>query len=287
MARAAGRRPGTVFGILRGVRYAFNGLIVVLTRPALWPYLIGPFLVTFVLFAIGAWGAWSFVGWAFDTAYAPSPDTGPWSAAWWRVAELLLRIWAIAIVAVGLYFASSILATPFNDALSQKVETLRLGPFSKPFSWATLFGDLSQSVVHSLLSLLLWATILVASTLLNVVPIFGTLAALVIDTVATALFISREAMDGCLSRRRMSFSHKLLVVRQLWPVFLGFGVVGSAVVWIPFVNLAVVPLSIAGCTMLYCDLEREGLIPNADGTPGYVPARARDADLADPGLAQR
>lgn len=278
-------RSGVLFDVFRGARYALSGIGVILTRPSLWPYLVGPVLVTFLLFVIGTWGAWTLVGWAFDTVYEPAPDTSVWVAAWWKIVELWLRIWAIATLAVALYFSSSILATPFNDVLSQKIETMRLGPYNEPFSWRTLAGDLAQSVGHSILSLLLWVGILVASTFLNLVPIFGTLLALVIDTLATAILITREAMDGCQSRRRMSFRHKMMVVRRLWPVYLGFGLVGSAVVWVPVVNLLVVPLSIAGATLLYCDLEREGRVPNADGSPGYVPVRARDPLGADPSLA--
>lgn len=280
----SGRR-GALFDLFRGARYALTGIAVAVTRPALWPFLAGPVLVTLLLFLVGAWGAWSFVGWAFSTVYEPSPDASPWVATWWKVVELWLRIWAIAMLAVTLYFSSSILATPFNDLLSQKVETMRLGPYQEPFSWATLFGDLAQSLAHSILSLLLWFGVLLASTFLNFIPVFGTLAAIVVDTVATALLITRESMDGCQSRRRLSFAHKLLVLRTLWPVYLGFGLVGSAFVWIPGVNLLVVPLSIAGGTMLYCDLEREGRIPKADGSPGYAPARGRDPSLADPTLS--
>jgi CysZ protein len=281
---AESTRRGAVGQFFRGLRYALSGLATVMFRPGLWPYVLGPTLVTLTLFVAGAWGAWALVGWLFEQVFAPPAEGAP--SVVWTLVSLWVRLWAIALLGVGLYFTSNIVATPFNDWLSQRVETLRLGPYTEPFSWATMFGDLAQSLWHSILSLFLLFAIFVGTLALSLIPLIGTLGAPIISFVATALLIGRESMDGCQSRRRMSFAHKMLFLRHHWPVLLGFGVLGAAVVWIPLVNLLVVPLSIAGGTMLYCDLEREGLVPHADGRPGFRLNRARDARLADPAMGE-
>lgn len=246
----------TVGEVLRGASYFPRGIGFLLLRPGLWPLLVAPIVVTALLFVAGFIGLWELVGWL-----VPSPPGAEgWVAAAWWLVELGLRLWAAVLLAVGLYFASNLVATPFNDWLSQKVEVARLGPRAEESTWATVIGDLAQSLTHSVLSLGLWVLVLFGSLALNLFPVFGGLASLVVDATATALFLSREAIDGCLSRRRYSFGHKLRIIRAEWRLFLGFGLVGSAFVWIPFVNLLVLPLSIAGGTLLFADLERDGRV---------------------------
>lgn len=283
MSRDPGRR-NVIVEFFRGVGYAFSGVGLVISRPALWPNVLLPILVTGFLFALGIAGFVYFISdWVPQTDASVPQDT-PLAFLWTFFHNLLtygIYVGLAVLYGVVVYFISTIIATPFNDGISSRVEELRLGPYREESSWGTFFGDLVQSYSHSVLNLLVWLVSVGLAFVLNLIPGFGTIAAAVLTAMFTALFIARESMDGAQSRRRLSFAHKMRIARHHWAMMLGFGTVGALLVWIPVVNLVVVPLGIAGGTLMYCELEAAGRIPRADGVFGYTPPVPRDGRKAD------
>jgi CysZ protein len=269
--------------VMRGARYALAGVRLVAFQPSLWGYLVAPVSIMLLLFFGGAFFAWHGIGLALGMLWTPGAGASAmWAGAWWLLG-IFVKLMAVGTLALGLYFTAGLIATPFNDRLSEHVETSVLGPYEEPFSWRVLVTDLLISVTHSVVSLTIWITVMVFSFVLNLIPGIGSVASFVIGTVATAMFLSREAADGCMSRRRMSFGHKFRVVMQHSSLFFGFGVVASCMLWIPFLNFLLLPMAVAGGTLMYCHLEQQGLIPDEQGSLGYVPTRTRVAALADHG----
>lgn len=258
-----------------GVRYAWLGVRIVGGSPALWPYVVAPVLITATIFFGTSFAVWTGVPFLTAALWQPGPATATWVSIAWTVAWIAVRLGIVFTIAFVLYFAAGLIATPFNDRLSEHVETVALGAYEEPFSLRVLLGDLANSVLHSILSMILWLTVMAISMSLNLLPVLGSMASLVIGTVATALFLTREAMDGPLSRRRMSYLHKLRIIRHNLPIALGFGLVGSMLVWVPFVNFLLLPMAVAGATLLYSHLEQQGRVPSARGDEPYVPPRAR------------
>jgi CysZ protein len=277
------RGLSTTGKVLRGARYALAGVRLVAFQPGLWGYLVAPVSIVLVLFFGGSFFAWQGVGFALGWLWVPGAEAGAmWWGAWWLLG-LAVKLMVVGTLALALYFTAGLIATPFNDRLSEHVETSVLGPYEEPFSWRVLLIDLLISVGHSVVSLTLWITVMLCSFVLNLIPGIGSVASFVIGTIATAMFLSREAADGCMSRRRMSFGHKFRVVMQHAPLFFGFGTIAACMLWIPFLNFLLLPMAVAGGTLMYCHLEQQGLIPDDQGSLGYVPTRARVAALADHG----
>lgn len=270
--------------VLLGMRYPLRGVKLVIGHPGLWGYLLAPAMITTSLFLLGTFVAWHGIGWILALFLTPGPEHATWVNLVWYTAAFSLRASAFVLTAVTLYLVSGLIAVPFNDRLSEHVETLCLGPYDEPFSWRVLAGDLLLSVAHSALSLTLWLMVMVASMALNLVPVIGQVLSFVVGTVATAFFLSREAMDGALSRRRMGYAHKLAVLRANGAVLLGFGLVASVMLWIPLLNFVLLPMAVAGGTLLYCRLETEGVVPDTQGRLGYTPERHRERALADRSL---
>lgn len=262
-----------------GLRYAWWGMRLVLTRTALWPYVAGPVLITILLFTGAASIAWLGIGLAMDLVWAPGPQTAAWVQAAWVALGLFLRAFALLAVGVALYLAAGLLATPFVDKLSEHVERLVLGPSDEPFSLRVMLGDLALSVAHTVLSMLLWVVLMGGAFLLNVVPIAGQVLSLAAGVLATAFLVTRESMDGALSRRRMGYGAKLRVLVSQPALTFGFGLAAAALLWVPFLNFLVLPMTVAGGTLLFCHLEQQGLVPPARGqspaTPTASEARAR------------
>jgi uncharacterized protein involved in cysteine biosynthesis len=258
-----------------GLRYAWWGVRLVLTRTAPWPYVAGPVLVTVLLFAGAGTVAWLGVGLAMDLVWAPGPHTAAWVHAVWIALGLFLRAFALVAVGVALYLVAGLLATPFVDKLSEHVETLVLGPYDEPFSLRVLLGDLAWSAAHTALSMLLWLTLMGGAFALNVIPVAGQVLSFLAGVLATAFLVSRESMDGALSRRRMAYGHKLRVLARRPALTFGFGLAAGTLLWVPFLNFLVLPMTAAGGTLLLCHLEQQGLVPPARGQDRWIPNRAR------------
>lgn len=252
-----------------GARYPWRGVELVAAHRELWPFVVGPAILLASLLLGAAAVAWVAGGWLLGLLWQPGPNATWLVHAAWIVAALGIRFVLLAIAAVALYLLSSILGAPFFDRLSQEVEALAVGRREEPSSWRVATGDLFVSVWHSVLSFGVWLVLMAACAAVGLVPFVGAPLSLGLATVLTALLLVREAMDGAMSRRRMSYRHKLRVVFAHVPTALGFGLVHSIVLWVPFLNLAVLPMAVAGGTLLYCDLERAGLVPDASGRPGF------------------
>jgi uncharacterized protein involved in cysteine biosynthesis len=264
-------RPAQRFGW--GLRYAWWGVRLVVTETALWPYVAAPVLITILLFAAGGTLAWLGIGWGLHQLWSPGPQTEGWLEVGWVALGLLLRATALLAIGVALYLLAGLVATPFVDKLSEHVEAMVLGPSDEPFSWRVLLGDIALSVAHTLLSMALWLVSMAAAFTLNVLPVIGQVLSFLAGVLATAFLVSRESMDGALSRRRMAYGHKLRVLLRHPLLTLGFGLAAAALLWVPFLNLLVLPMTAAGGTLLFCHLEQQGLVPPARGQQRWVPNR--------------
>jgi CysZ protein len=255
-----------------GMQYPWRGVRLVVSRRELWPFVIAPAILLACLLLGAAAIAWVVGGLMLEWVWSPGPEA-PWTThALWILAALGIRLLLTGIAAVALYLTASIIGSPFLDRLSQEVEFLALGRRDEPSTLRSASRDLVSSVAHSVLSLGVWLVLMAVCAALNLVPFVGAPISFALATSGTALLLAREAMDGTMSRRRMSYAHKVRVVFANAGPALGFGLVHSVVLWIPLVNLAVLPMAIAGGTLLYCDLERAGLVPDARGRPGFASA---------------
>ncbi|MBX2798978.1 MAG: EI24 domain-containing protein [Myxococcales bacterium] len=259
-----------------GVRYPFRGIRIVVTNPRLWPYLVFPVVINLTVFLgalVVAWfGAAHLIEWLWPQGTGVEPPLQD-GLSWLLV--LGVRVVLFFITGVTFYFSAGIVAIPFNDRLSDQIETMILGPYEEDFSWSAVVVDVLQSILHSVLSLTLWLLVMGSLFVLQVVPVLGALAYVLVGIAFTALFLGREMMDGSMSRRRMRYRHKLRVVWSNRAVLMGFGMVASIVLWIPGLNFLMMPMVVAGGTMLFCHLELSEAIPGRAAGEPWVSNRRR------------
>lgn len=254
---------GPFAAMLTGARFVLTGARAVVTRPHLWGYLLAPITILLTFFLLAVPVSWASVGWLMNEIFTPKPGTNFLVLWLWATVGLLVRSAALLGLGLALYFAAGLVATPFNDRLSDQIEQMTLGSHKEPFAWKVMLGDLLNSVAHTALSLCVWLFVMSLALLLNLLPVLGSVLSFLLATSATAIFLGRESMDGCMSRRRMSYRHKYRVVLANLPLVFGFGLAASALLWIPFLNFLMLPVAVAGGTLMYCDLERQGLVPSA------------------------
>lgn len=246
--------------VVWGARYAVYGVRIVATHPSVWWMIVVPMLVTIGLFVFGFWGLGVVLPWLTTFLWTPRPEHAAWVWMTYRVVLWTFRLSVAVALAVLLYLTAGLVATPFNDLLSQRVEREVLGTTDERTPLGRALVDLFWSIVHSALSLTVYLAVMLVAFLFNLVPGVGSAVSFVVGALASGMFFSREAMDGCLSRRRMTYARKWRVVAAQWPVALGFGLTVSLLMWIPFLNFLALPMSVAGGTLMFCHLERDGRV---------------------------
>lgn len=259
----------------RGFTYPFRGLKILLTHSALWPYVLIPAVITITSLITAGVATFTLTPMLINAVWVPSAEFAwYWHTAWFAT-EMFLALMIFMVLAVAMYFSAGIMALPFNDRLSDRVESMVLGKYQEEFDWKVVAGDLGISMVHTLLGLAVWAVVMTAVLLMNLLPVVGSIISFFAGLGATSFFLGREMMDGCMSRRRMGFAHKLRVVRKNMATMQGFGVATYGMLWVPGLNFVSLPCAVIGGTILYCELEQQGLIPNANGNDRYIPERSR------------
>lgn len=256
-----------------GARYAVRGARILAAHPRLWGYVFAPIALMIGAFALGAGLILWLVPLATGLLWVPGPESAPLTVTMYAVALWTVRIVLVGALLLALYLTAGLVATPFNDRLSEQIERRILRTTTDEVLFRQFVRDLFWSVAHSALSLAVYLAVMGVLLLLNLLPGVGSAVSFVVGALVSAMFFTRESMDGSLSRRRMGYVAKWRTVAGIWPYALGFGGVVSLAMWLPLLNFLVLPMSVAGGTALFCHLERAGAL--ARGVRDPLPGGAR------------
>jgi CysZ protein len=186
---------------------------------------------------------------------------------WWREIlrwALMLGV-AAGVLVLGVFTftaACFILAGPLYEWLSAAVERRATGEVREaPFSIRGMLVDILRSIVHAVAILAIEICVLIAA--LVFVPVTTVLALML-----SAVLLSVEYLDYPMGRRRMALREKASFARRhLWEL-LGFGLPLLFGLMLPFVGIALLPIGVAGGTLLFCRLS--GDLPG-DSPPPAAP----------------
>jgi CysZ protein len=222
---------------------------------------LAPFVISVIALLAATAGIVAYAGelHALVTAWLPWPEASAWYE-WLWVAPLRVLVGALGIAlfalaaAVGLaaaFLAASLVASPFHDVLSRRVERLvtgevvdlagaGLGGFVRD-SAGVAFADLQRVTVF----LLLQGTIV----LVGLLPGAQIVAAPAL-VIVTVFFLPLEYGSYALDRRAFRFRAKLAWARAHRGLTLGFGAAGCLLCAVPIVNLAALPILVTAGTLL-------------------------------------
>lgn len=256
-------------GALRRFLYGFGapwrGLRFLFTHPRLLLQIIVPAAINMILVLLVAAAAliWTpeLVGALWErpagAGFGAMLLTGMWLAG---VAFVALFLIALGIICV--YGVAGLILTPFLDYLSERVETLAVGPRPEGFAWPVFFRQVSVSIWHSLLNFALYLVVMGLLLLLNLIPAAGQVLFLAGSSVASSFFLAREMLDGPLTRDRLRWTDKYRVVWRHKAATLGLGAATAAMLWIPLLNFVCLPVAVTGGTLLYAHLRLTGRLPS-------------------------
>jgi CysZ protein len=171
------------------------------------------------------------------------------------VLQSVALVTAFALSLVACVALASVFAAPFNDALSAAIEERETSTPSPPFSLAGMLRDLSRTVRLELIKLLVYVGVLGPLLLVSwFVPGIGPFLYTAFAALFTVLYFALDYLDWPASRRGYGVRQRLTLLSVRPLTTLGFGVAVSILLFIPILNLFLMPLAVAGGTRLFLDL---------------------------------
>ena len=183
----------------------------------------------------------------------------PQGEAWyWHILSGILWLFAVLITAVLVFFGftaiGNLIASPFNDILSEKTEEALTGRSAiEPFSFAVFWSNSKALLVTELKKIGLFLLGMLVLFLLNVLPVVGSLLYGFLSIFWTILFLAVEYCGFLFFRRQLSYQEQRRIVLENFALLLGFGTGLFCILAIPFFQLLCIPLGVIGATILLLD----------------------------------
>jgi CysZ protein len=245
-----------------GVHDVGRGLDVLRAHRRLWKWVLAPAAAALVLLAALIIGIVRVVDPLVDwlVAHLPSWLAGLAGSLLTVVIVIGLSLCALVVFAT----VAGIIAGPFNELLSERVEAVVTGRPMPPFSWSEFVREAGRGVLHSvrrLISALVWLVIVLV---VGLVPVIGTIAALLIGGWLAARAAAYDSYDAVLARRSMSYRDKLAYLARYRRRAFGLGAAVAGMLLVPGLNLIALGVGAAGATVAVHEIE---------GTAAARPAR--------------
>lgn len=212
----------------------------------LWRYAALPALVHLALFT----GAAALALTLADDALARwiwAEPSGALTLGWYVVYALAL-IAGLVLAYVAALLVGGVVVSPLNDRLSERTEQVLTGGVRN--SDEPLWRVTLRSVASTAFITTLYGVLLVPVLLLNVVPGVGSAAATVLGFTLSAFFLAWEYADICLARHGLGLRRKLRILRRRPALTFGFGAGATLLLWMPLLNVLVMPAAVTGGTAL-------------------------------------
>ncbi|MDD9935728.1 MAG: EI24 domain-containing protein [Myxococcales bacterium] len=246
-------------GFLAGLRYPFRGArFVYFEHPGLARFWLPPILLVGAALVGVGWGTFTYHAAVMEMLW--SEPTGEGFLAWLARGFHLVVRWSLPVLMLGagvvvVALTTTILAAPFNDALSEAVERLQTGQAGTGMSLGKVVRDLGRTFRLEVGKLAIYVGIMLPLFIASfALPGVGSVLYAVVGGLLTALFFAVDYVDWPASRHDLPVRARArAALRNLRPM-LGLGVGVWAFLYVPLLNLFFMPAAVAGGTLLFLDL---------------------------------
>lgn len=241
-----------VAGFARGFSYPMRALNFLSRKPGMIRYLLIPFCINLIVFSLTVYFGLDLFDHMLEV-YAPGTD------AWYGMVIYYLA-WSLALIltTVVVFFTftvvGNLIASPFNELLSEKTEALQTGQLvDAPFKLKKFMTDAWFAIAVELKKLAIFISCMLVLLLINLLPGVGSMIYAVLAPLLTLFFLVVEYMAFVLMRKQMSFSEQRRYIFQHPIMMLGFACSLFCLLAIPFVQFFCIPLAVVGATLIWCD----------------------------------
>ena len=241
----------------QGFFYPFRAGKFIKSHPVLFKYIIVPFLINVILLSCAVYWGLSFFN-SIVVHYIPQGEV-------WYWVLLSYFLWALAIIMTmvlvffGFTVTGAIIASPFNDILSERTEEILAGiPNTEPFVFKVFLKDSLHTVMDETKKIIIFVGLMLLLLPLNLIP-GGTLPYSVLSVLLTVFFLVVEYTGYVFYRKHMTFRDQRRFIFAKKFLMLGFGTGVMGILAIPFLQFFCIPLGVVGATQLYYDLKGPGM----------------------------
>lgn len=236
----------------RGFFSPFRSLSLLRRRPRLLIYVLLPFLINLTVFTGAVYLGLDFFG-STVVEHLPQGDAWYWSVLYW-----FLWVIAVLLTAVLVFFSftvvGNLIASPFNDLLSERTEQILTGEeTNEAFSLRRFLGDVGKTVLMELKKMWVFVAVMLLILPLNLLPGFGSALYTVLAVSLTLFFLCVEYLSFIMVRKRQFFNEQRRFIFARKILMLGFGCGVMALLAIPFLQFLCIPLAVIAATRLWCD----------------------------------
>jgi CysZ protein len=253
----------TMEQLATGVRDFGRGVSVLNAHPRLWKWIIAPAVVTGLLIAGSIVGILRVVDPVSSWIVRHLPSVIAHLAS--SVVTALIVVVLVAAALLVFVPVAGMIAGPFNEILSEHIESQLTGRPSAPFSLRAFVHGFARGVSHGVRRLLATLLGLVLVFALGFVPVIGTIAAMLLGAWLTAHGAAYDCYDAVLARRAMSYRDKIGYLARHRQRTLGLGATVATLLLVPGVNLVALGLGAAGATVAAVALDARVAVPVAAG----------------------
>ena len=239
----------------RGFFYPFRAGTFIKNHPVLLKYIIVPFLINFALLSLAVYWGLSFFN-SVVVHYIPQGE-----AWYWVILSYFLWILAILMTMVLVFFGftvtGAVIASPFNDILSEKTEGILTGNTpEEPFKLRLFLKDALQTVKDESKKIIIFVILMLLLLPLNLIP-GGTLPYSILSVLLTIFFLVVEYTGYIFARKHLTFKDQRHFIFSQKFLMLGFGLGIMGVLAVPFLQFLCIPLGVVGATLLWHDLSKQ------------------------------
>jgi CysZ protein len=238
-----------VSAFARGFGYLAQGAAM-LPRKGVRIHLIIPLLINIVLFLLGSWLLFSQLSDFIDGYTGTLPDWD-WIAGLIYLIKIMIFTAAITVVFMGVSMIALLVAAPFNAVLARSVERHLLNEFiNESESSRSVMAQVPHLVMEEVRKIIYFILRAIPLLILFLIPVIN-IAAPVLWFAFSGWMLAITYTAYPLENHEIPFKNQHAIVKQKrWTTF-GFGIAVLLVTMIPFVNLVVMPVAVAGATVLY------------------------------------
>ncbi len=251
------------FGL--GLNYMKRGFHFFFSNRKLWWYAIIPTIINIAVMVLAIWLMIHYfdhlTGWIFGEASPSAAADLGWLAKIWSgflgtiiwIAKALIFVILLLFLLLAVFIVSMIIAGPFNDALSEKVEVIALGGEEAPFTLSYILKSTKRTIIVELQKALFFLSIPIILLVLNLLPAIGSALYIIIAGIFAAFDIGFNFSDYPMSRKLWSFRDRIKIAWLHKYMFVGFGIVAL----IPlFPYLFAAPLVVGG-TLMFSEFKKD------------------------------
>jgi len=249
-----------------GIQKFFAGFSFLLARPRLWwlaivPALLG--IISLILMFVTFFHYYGDLhGWIISHMghlHLDSPD------AWWMyvvnvllwivdfILQILVVLVSIILILLAFYVVTMIVASPFNDLLSEHVEEMVTGVPSPKFSFKRLIRETAHTMWVELLKGILFVGVPIILLVLLFIPMVGGPIYLILTLIFGMWDLGFTYVDYPMGRKNMGFNDRLRFAWRNKSALIGFG----TIFLIPFASFFIIAPMAVGGTLLYVECTKD------------------------------